>query len=54
MKETQESMARGNNNGYHGVKAGGEYNFGPVPCQISDNGVFIILNNVRRLWWMNW
>ncbi|XP_061968410.1 uncharacterized protein LOC133691825 isoform X3 [Populus nigra] len=37
MKETQESMARGNNNGYHGVKAGGEYNFGPVPCQISDN-----------------
>lgn len=37
MKETQESMARGNNNGYHGVKAGGEYNFGLVPCQISDN-----------------
>ncbi|KAH8515576.1 hypothetical protein H0E87_004150 [Populus deltoides] len=37
MKETQESMARGNNNGYHGVKAGGEYNVGLVPCQISDN-----------------
>ncbi|XP_034905091.1 uncharacterized protein [Populus alba] len=37
MKETQESMARGNNNGYHGVKAGGEYNFGLVPCQISNN-----------------
>ncbi|KAI5597264.1 hypothetical protein BDE02_02G055600 [Populus trichocarpa] len=37
MKETQESMARGSNNGYHGVKAGGEYNFGLVPCQISDN-----------------
>ncbi|XP_011026251.1 PREDICTED: uncharacterized protein LOC105126918 isoform X2 [Populus euphratica] len=37
MKETQESMARGNNNGYHGVKAGGEYKFGLVPCQISDN-----------------
>ncbi|KAJ6938908.1 hypothetical protein NC651_005369 [Populus alba x Populus x berolinensis] len=37
MKETQESTARGNNNGYHGVKAGGEYNFGLIPCQISDN-----------------
>ena len=54
MKETLESMARGNNNGYHGAKAGVEYNVGRVSCQISNNGVFIILNNVRSICWMNW
>ncbi|KAJ6709107.1 DUF1296 FAMILY PROTEIN [Salix koriyanagi] len=37
MKETLESMARGNNNGYHGAKAGVEYNVGRVSCQISNN-----------------
>ncbi|CAK7346676.1 unnamed protein product [Dovyalis caffra] len=37
MKETQESKARDNNNGYRGVKVGGEYNVGHVPSQFSYN-----------------
>jgi hypothetical protein len=54
MKETQESKVWGKNNGFCGAKVGGEYNVGHVPSQISCNGVLIILNNVRRLWWLNW